>query len=714
MQFKTYICLCFELEKVMKSQLSQLFETTENLPYVGEKTFAALTRLDCKRVIDLLFHFPYDIEVWDNHLDVSTAAHKSQIVVKLQIQEIEQNHSRTGKKITRMLGFDGKNYVYLTFFNYVPYLNRLVIGSWYIVSGKIERLGGGEFQIIHPDISDVNKQLKTIQPKYPLTYAITSKQIQSLVKFSLVRVGSVTEWLPQRVLDQKGWKNWATSLELAHNPKILSDVSLNAPFRERLAFDELLASQVAIRLIRKNKASFTKGRAISINHRLRKELLAKLGFVLTEGQEQVIKEIESDQVSELRMMRLLQGDVGSGKTLVSLCVMLNVVGNGMQAAIMAPTDILATQHYNWIHRILEGSEVKVGLLTGSTKLSKRKEILEELKEGKIHILVGTHVLFQMDVEFNELQLVIIDEQHRFGVEQRLELMDKGKNCDVLVMSATPIPRTLALTAYGDMDISILHGKPKGRMPIHTSTISLKRADEIMELVKQKIDKNEQIFWVCPMIENVDEDEVKEPNLVLSTVTDRYNSICQYIDPSLVSVVHGKLSSKEKDEKMTEFALGKTKLLVATTVIEVGIDVPNATLLIIENAERFGLAQLHQLRGRVGRGSLKSDCVLLFGNRVSEIAKKRLQTMRVSDDGFYIAEQDLELRGGGDLLGAKQSGMPGFRIADLEYHRNLLLEAHQLAKDILDSDGQLHNEYANMRLLLHIFDYDKHLSFLFAG
>lgn len=699
----------------MKNSLASLFNSTAELPYVGEKTFAALCRLNCNRNIDLLFHLPYDLEVWDFHDDISKAAHKSQISVNLEIQEIEQSFTRSRKKITKMLGFDGKNYVYLTYFNYVPYINRIVIGNSYIVSGKLERLGGGEYQIIHPEILDTKKQPRSIEPKYPLTYAITSKQIHSFIKLCLAMVPKMPEWLSEEILLKYRWLNFIESLTALHHPKSQTDLSSESANRKRIAFDELLASQLALRLIRINKESFTKGNSVRIEHLLVDKILAKLGFTLTDGQKQVLTEIESDQTQNTRMMRLLQGDVGSGKTLVSLCAMLNVVENGKQAALMVPTDILANQHFQWISNVLEGFSINVQLLTGNTKKSDRTKILEELSQGKVQILVGTHALFQKNVEFSSLQLVVIDEQHRFGVEQRLTLMDKGKNCDVLVMSATPIPRTLALTTYGDMDISILAGKPKGRMPIQTSTVSMKRIEEVVDSIKRKLENNEQVFWVCPLIEHVvveGEDELKPD---LTAVTDRYNYICSHIDSTLVGLIHGKLSVADKDQAMADFATGKTKILIATTVIEVGIDVPQATLLVVENAERFGLAQLHQLRGRVGRGSLKSDCILLYGNKVTEIAKTRLQTMRNSNDGFYIAEQDLRLRGGGDVLGLKQSGMPEFRVADLEFHQDLLLEAHRYADHILNIDPKLSSEqYKHMRILLSLFDYDQHLSFLFAG
>ena len=701
--------------------LAQFFELTSTLPYVGEKGFAALTRLGCVRVIDLLLHLPYEVTSKEFYPDLAAVANKSQVVVKLEIREIEESFTRSRKKITRILGVEGKNFVYLTYFNHAPYyiISKLVIGNQYIVSGKIERIDRGEYQIVHPEIHLHDKNLREIEPKYPLTYAITSKQISSLIRYSLSRISELPEWLEPEILKRHHFVSWNESLIAVHNPKSNNDLFVESRYVKRLAFDELLASQLALKLIRMNKESYSKGSVINPNHQYRESVLTKLGFELTEGQAAVLDEIERDQASKARMMRLLQGDVGSGKTLVALLAMLNVVAAGKQAVLMVPTDILANQHYETITRSLAELGIEVALLTGSTKKTERTRILAGLMQNKIQILIGTHALFQKTVEFQALQLVVIDEQHRFGVEQRLSLMDKGKNCDALVMSATPIPRTLALTAYGDMDISILKGKPQGKLPIQTMTASLSRISEVTASIKRKIDKNEQVFWVCPMsevaLEDAEGNQVESEAGELAAVMDRYQDLASQFSSELVGLIHGKLSSAEKDAVMADFASGKTKILVATTVIEVGIDIPQATLLIVENAERFGLAQLHQLRGRVGRGAGKSECILLFGKIVSEAGRERLKTMRESEDGFYIAEQDLKLRGGGDILGSKQSGLPEFRLANLDYHQDLLLEAHRLAERILSQDSKLRSEeHQNLRLLLSLFDYDQHLNFIFAG
>lgn len=702
----------------MKGPLAQLFKTSADLPYVGEKTYQALQRLNCSRIIDLVFHLPYDLETWNATSDVSKVANKSQITTKLKIIDLSERRTRTGKRIISLLGQDEhNNFVYLTYFNFAPYyiLNKVEVGKEYVVSGKIEQLSAGEFQIAHPEFNLTYKPPKTVEAKYHLTYAITSKQIASLAKYAIAMIPSMPEWLDEKILQRHHWLSFTKSLELLHSPKHINDISANSPYRKRIAFDELLASQIALKLIRQNKESYKKGQAIIIRHQLREQLLHRLGFTLTDGQHKALQEIEKDQTSSIRMMRLLQGDVGSGKTLVALCAMLNAVENGMQAVLMAPTDILARQHYEWFKEVL-GDFVQIELLTGGAKKRSRDKILQELSSNQINILIGTHAVFQPDVMFAALQLVIIDEQHRFGVEQRLSLMDKGKNCDVLVMSATPIPRTLALTAYGDMDVSVISDKPQGRMPIQTSTIALKRIDEVIEAIKRKIAQDERVFWVCPMIEVAEDSEDNPDSKVqMAAAIDRYHYICQQIDANMVGLIHGKLVPAEKEQVMNDFATGKTKILVATTVIEVGINVPEATLLVVENAERFGLAQLHQLRGRVGRGHLKSDCILLFGDKLSETARTRLKTMRESNDGFYIAEQDLVLRGGGDILGHKQSGVPEFLVADLEFDRDLLLQVHQLAGEILQEDGKLCTEkYKTLRYLLAIFDYDQHLNFLFAG
>jgi ATP-dependent DNA helicase RecG len=700
-----------------EANIKKLFESTLNLPSVSEKTFLALNRLSCGRIIDLLLYFPCDIIRRNFYPDLSLVEPKSLIVINLEIQDIVQSFTRNRKKITKILGLYGKNQVTLTYFNYAPYyiINKLVIGNKYIVSGKLERLSLAEYQISHPEIYLSDECLKNVDPKYPLTFAITSKQITKLVTYSLGLVPGLSEWLPDEIVQKRSWVSWFESVKRLHNPTSFNDLLPDSIFKQRIAFDELLASQLALKLIRMNKDRFTKGCAIEINHNLRNKVLGKLGFKLTEGQQKVLNEIDHDQEKSIRMMRLLQGEVGSGKTLVALCSMLNSISAGKQAALMVPTDILANQHFKWIEQVLADFGVKVALLTGNTKKLQRTQILNHLQTNEIQILVGTHAIFQKKVEFQNLQLIVIDEQHRFGVEQRLSLMDKGKNSDVLVMSATPIPRTLALTAYGDMDISVLPDKPMGRLPIQTSTISISRIDELLESITHKIKQDDRVFWVCPMIDIEDKDSsIDSFNNDISAVTDRYNYLIKAFDPSLVGVIHGKLSVLEKEKAMNDFAIGKIKILIATTVIEVGINIPEATLLVVENAERFGLAQLHQLRGRVGRGHKKSDCVLLFSKNLGQTARARLETMRKSNDGFYIAEQDLKLRGGGDILGLKQSGMPRFKVADLEYHHDLLLEAHKLAESILNNDAMLTDKCFSLRSLLSLFEYDKHLHFIYAG
>ncbi len=697
--------------------LGILFEPTYILPLVGEKTFAALQRLDCTRIIDLLLHFPYDVIERVFYPDLNKVKPKTLVVIELTIQDIEHTFTRSRKKIVKIHGFDSHNHVTLVYFNFAPHyiINKLVIGNKYIVLGKLEIIGVAEYQIAHPEIHCSDSYLKKLEPKYSLSYAITSRQVASLVKYCIEMLPQMAEWLPEEMLRKYHWSGWLESIIALHNPTSNQDLHPNSILRQRLVFDELLASQLALKLIRRNKNLLSKGRAITINHHLRNNMLRNLGFILTDGQKKVLGEIEQDQACYIRMTRLLQGDVGSGKTLVALCSMLNVVAAGKQTALMVPTDILANQHFQWIVRALNDSSGAVALLTGNSKKSQRAHILTQLQAGKIQILVGTHALFQKGVEFKNLQLIVIDEQHRFGVEQRLSLMDKDKNCDVLVMSATPIPRTLALTVYGDMDISVLSDKPKGRIPIQTATISINRAEEVIAAMKRKLDADERVFWVCQMIETMQIEEQKTVSSDLIAVIDRYNYLSHVFGAEYVGLIHGKLSATDKDLAMADFANGKTKILVATTVIEVGIDVPEATLLVVENAERFGLAQLHQLRGRVGRGPKKSDCILLYGKMISQDGKARLQILRNSNDGFYIAEEDLRLRGGGDVLGCKQSGVPQFRIADFEFHQEILQEASQLAERILSLDGQLQEEgNKKLHILLHLFDYKKHLDFIYAG
>jgi len=482
------------------------------------------------------------------------------------------------------------------------------------------------------------------------------------------------------------------------------------PARARAAYDELLANQLALALSRKTIKK-QKGRKISGDGRFTKKLVESLPWQLTGGQRDVLKDIFRDMKSENRMLRLLQGDVGSGKTVVSLLSMLNAVETGKQAAIMAPTEILSNQHMTWIEQTIKNAElgVKVENLTGNIKGKDREKILTRLKSGDIDIIVGTHALFQEKVEFKDLAMIVIDEQHRFGVKQRLALSEKGEKTDILLMTATPIPRTLTLTLYGDMEISSLKEKPAGRIPIDTRTIPISRVDEIAERMKQAVKDGERIYWVCPLIERPEDGDNEEIQLAAAETRFRY---LKKIFKTKAGLVHGKMKPEEKDKTMLAFKKGEIDILVATTVIEVGVDVPEATIMIVEQAERFGLSQLHQLRGRVGRTDKPSKCILLYSENIGDMGKRRLKVMRETEDGFRIAEEDLVLRGSGELLGTKQSGMPEFKLALLPNHSELLFAARDDVKIILETDPKLQNTRGEaLRTLLYLFEYDSHIKYL---
>ncbi len=552
----------------------------------------------------------------------------------------------------------------LVFFNKIhPFIfNKLRVGSKVVVSGKVE-LNDFYHQISHPDIILDRKHLGFgIEPVYPLTYGITNKQLSGYVS-KVLEIAKSEPSHDKKLLD---------ALIGIHSPKNVRDVEMHLKTLARL---ELMANQISLAKIRQ-KSCAEPGSSFSKAARLQEATLSRLGFTLSQGQEQVLKEIESDQVANSRMTRMLQGDVGSGKTLVALMTMLNVAQTGSQSALMAPTDLLATQHYALFSRALDGV-ARVALLTGKTKSKERTEILKSLESGEILVLIGTHALFQNNVNFNNLGYIIIDEQHRFGVQQRLELVAKGNNPDLLVMTATPIPRSLTLTLFGDMSVSRLTTKPEMRPEIATSVMRVSKINDVIAGIERKLAAFQRVYWVCPLIEQ--EEEAQD----FSDVVSRWAAL-NNIYPNKVGLLHGKMLNETKDEVMQRFKSGDLDILVATTVIEVGIDVPEATLIVIENAERFGLSQRHQHRGRVGRGMTQSHCVLLY-DKAGEVARNRMEIMRTSNDGFYIAEQDLKLRGGGEILGLKQSGQEEFRFADLVRDIELVIECHKAANTLASSD-----------------------------
>ncbi len=589
--------------------------------------------------------------------------------------------------------------------------NALPEGERRLVSGTAE-LYDGRLQMTHPDIvakPEERDSVMRVQPVYPLTEGLSQNVLGKAVSGALERAPDLPEWLDPAFRSERKWESWKASLLAAHAPHGQRDLLPGTAARSRLAYDEILASQLAISLVRADVRR-QPGRATVGNGTLRKKVLAALPFALTGSQEQAITDIDADMAGDHRMLRLLQGDVGSGKTVVALMAMLSAVEAGRQAALMAPTEILAHQHHATIAPLAEAAGVKCVLLTGRDKGKAREAILARLGDGTIPLVVGTHALFQDDIAFANLALAVVDEQHRFGVHQRMLLADKGHMVDVLLMTATPIPRTLMLAAYGDLDESQLRDKPAGRKPVKTTTASVDRLEDVIAGVRRQLESGGKVFWVCPLVEESETADVAAATARHAALLERFGD--------RVGLVHGRMTGKDKDTVMARFS-GKDgpplDILVATTVIEVGVDVPDATVMVIEHAERFGLAQLHQLRGRIGRGSREGTCLLLFGHEIGQTARERLRVLRETDDGFEIAEQDLGLRGAGDVLGTRQSGLPEFRLADIDTHGELLAIARDDARLIIERDPELRSARGEaLRTLLYLFERDAAVRYARTG
>jgi ATP-dependent DNA helicase RecG len=590
------------------------------------------------------------------------------------------------------------------------YLGRILpSGSRRIVSGKVE-LFDGIAQMPHPDHvlpPDAADEIPAFEPVYPLTAGVTQKGIRRAVAAALDRVVPLGEWIDLPLLDQRGWPAWDTALRAAHAPQSEADLSFAAPARERLAFDELFAHQLTLALARASLRR-GKGRATQGDGRLRARVLDSLPFAPTGAQIRAVEEIAADMAAPSRMNRLLQGDVGAGKTLVALMALLVAVEAGGQGVLMAPTSILAGQHYANLRPLAEAAGVVIEMLTGADKGAERRAKLAALARGDIAILVGTHAVFQDDVAFADLRLAIVDEQHRFGVRQRIRLGAKGQGADVLVMTATPIPRTLSLATYGDMDVSVLDEKPPGRTPVQTALVSAGRMDEVIDHLRRAVAEGRQAYWVCPLVE-------ESESFDAVAAEERVRMLRAALGEGVVGLVHGQLPADEKTAAMEGFARGDTRVLVATTVIEVGVDVPNASIMVIEQAEIFGLAQLHQLRGRVGRGAAASTCLLMYRPPLGETARRRLMVLRDTEDGFRIAEEDLAIRGAGDLIGTAQSGLPRFRVADIEAQTGLMALAQSAARSLLAKDPALEGPQGqSARGLLWLLEQDKAIQLISAG
>lgn len=688
--------------------LFPLFANVTSIQGVGPKIGEALAKLGITHVVHLLWHMPTGII--DRRNSPSLASAPPGEIVTLKVRTERHIPSRRSGMPYKVIVSDGTAALELIYFTAKgDYLEKLFPADIEkSVSGKLD-LYQGKLTMAHPDYvlpaSEISK-LQRLEPVYSLTAGLSSRLLYRAIQQALHRLPAIPEWLDPAFKASRSWPSWQDALHRLHSPTTLSDIELNNPARERLAYDELLASQLALFLLR-DRYRRAGGLSAKGNNILQSKVLSTLPYRLTGAQERTLKEIQKDMASDKRMLRLLQGDVGSGKTIVAFLALLTSIEAGGQGALLAPTDILARQHFSTLAKLATVAGIRLELLTGKSHSPKvREKILLDLSRGDIDILVGTHAILQSDIVFKDLRLAIIDEQHRFGVDQRLSLAQKGKSVDLLVMTATPIPRTLLMAAYGDIDVSRLDEKPAGRRPIDTRIVPIDRLDDVVSALKRAIASGARVYWVCPL---VSESEISD----LAAVTERYRELSKDFR---VSLVHGKQKISDREKAIRDFAEGRSDILVATTIIEVGIDIPEASVMIIEHAERFGLAQLHQLRGRVGRGAVQSSCLLLYSQPLSEIAKARLAIMRDTEDGFRIAEEDLRLRGGGEILGTRQSGIPDFRIADLSVHADLLSIARDDAKLIAQSSsGPLSGLRGEaLRYLLYLFERDAAIQVLRSG
>jgi ATP-dependent DNA helicase RecG len=684
--------------------LNPLFAALTDLKGVGAQLAKPLTRLGLETVADALFHLPTGL-ISRVPLDRLEQGQAGQMVI---IDVIAQEY-RPGRSPRAPFGVDAfdaaGDHVRIVYFGRTAGLAKkhFPLGEKRRISGRLDQFGD-MWQIVHPDhVSEIGEAATPIamhEAVYPLTEGLTNGRLSGLMKLALERRPQFAEWIDPSMMTVKDWPNWYDAMGRAHeNPQ-------DTPARDRLAYDEIFASQVALMLIRQSLKN-RKGRAILGDGRLLDAL--KLPFGLTGAQERVGREISGDMARDTPMLRMLQGDVGSGKTLVALRAMLTAVEAGTQAALLAPTEILARQHLASLQSMLAGMPVNIAILTGRDKGKAREATLMGLADGSIHILIGTHAIFQEAVQYQDLGLVVVDEQHRFGVAQRLMLTDKAQRPPhLLVMTATPIPRTLLLANHGEMDVSRLDEMPPGRTPVDTRVISIERLDEVADGLARHLQKGEQAYWVCPLV-------AESEKLDLTAAEDRAEYLRARLGPERVGLVHGKMKGPEKDAVMARFEAGEICVLVATTVIEVGVNVPNSSLMVVEHADRFGLAQLHQLRGRVGRGTAKSTCLLLRSPHLSETARERLALMRDTNDGFEIAEKDLELRGGGELLGLKQSGDADYKLSTAEQLQRLLPVAHDDARLFVERDGGMEGKRgAAVRDCLYLFRRDAAIPLLRSG
>jgi ATP-dependent DNA helicase RecG len=692
--------------------LTPLFADVTALEGVGPKTAALIAKVAGPRIVNLVMTLPSGVIDRSYRPQIAETKDGEHATLTVRIDAHEPPPQGRGRAPYKILCSDGSGFVRLVFFRALrDWLEgQYPEGGIRIVSGKVEQYGN-QRQIVHPDVFDPDKdgELPAAEPVYPLTSGLQPKTMLKAMRAAIRRVPALPEWHRADVLARESFPSAHEAFWQAHHPETRLDLSPENPARRRLAYDEFLASQLALALSRARQRA-QGGRAFRGTGELSAKARAALPFALTGDQEKVLAEIAGDLAAKRKMVRLVQGDVGSGKTVVGLLAAMAVIESGAQVAFMAPTEILARQHHGTMKPLLAAAGISAVLLTGRDKGQERRAKLRALAEGYVQMAIGTHAVFSEDVAFDDLGLAIIDEQHRFGVQQRLKLQEKGAGTDVLVMTATPIPRTLALTAYGDMDVSQIREKPPGRKPVDTRTIPLARVEDVIAGVGRAVDHGGQVYWVCPLVEANDQVDATAAEERFADLRARFGTG--------VELVHGRMKGPEKDAAVERFSRGDCRILVATTVIEVGVNAPDATVIVIEHAERFGLAQLHQLRGRVGRGDKPGSCILLYGGdpaSLSDTTKARLNVLRQSQDGFEIAEEDLRLRGSGDALGTAQSGFPQFQLASLSDHQSLLEMAASDAKLIVEEDPGLKTERGEaLRTLLYLFSRDDAVRRLRSG
>jgi ATP-dependent DNA helicase RecG len=697
--------------------LNPLFAPITSLAGVGpkqDKLFRYLLGRDqTPRLVDLLLHLPASVIDRRARPKIRDAVPGTVVTLEVTVDRHRPTPTRNSRAPHLVYASDDTGDVLLTYFRAQPgYVEKLLpVGARRYVSGTAQMFDG-TLQIVHPDrvVDEAGfAKLSGIDPVYPLTEGLALGSLRRAMAQALQKLPGLPEWISPEVIRRCKFPDIAVALNRVHMPVELTDILPDGPFWSRLAFDELLAGQLALALVRAQLRRPAGDRHAG-DGQLRKKIIDALPYSLTASQRQAAAAITDDLRQPVRMLRLLQGDVGSGKTVVALLAAAAVAEVGKQAALLAPTEILARQHIKTITPLAERAGLRVAILTGREKGKERRDILARLEAGEIDFLVGTHALIQDDVMFKALALAVVDEQHRFGVRERLALTAKGCNVDVLVLSATPIPRTLVLTYFGDMDVSELREKPAGRQPIDTRAVPNNRLNEVIDAVGRALSSGKLVYWICPLVEESEADGVDH----LTNAVKRYETLQKRFGDR-VGLVHGQMKGPEKDRVMAQFAAGEIGLLVATTVVEVGVDVPAATIMVIENAERFGLAQLHQLRGRIGRGSEASTCLLLYREPLNEMSTARLKVIRETTDGFRIAEEDLKLRGEGDVLGVRQSGLPGYRIARSDVHSQLITQARDEALRIMKDNPKLKGERGEaLRCLLYLFERDEALPLIGAG